>query len=230
MPRNPFLDQVSINEFTSTSYYLQDKLNNISGGGGGSSISASYAETASLPIRGLITASISEYTITFTKGDDSTFPIPITNTLTASIAESVPNYETGWEIYASRWSASFSAPDIGNGTLEGYYKQIGKTTFVRINLYTSSSTTFGSGSWYFDLPTNAITPEAIVLPSTVIYNRGDLYQATSIINNGTNNQISVIVNNSGSNISTEINSNFPFRWGDDITGHKIQINGTYESA
>jgi len=227
MPRNPFLDQVSINEFTSTSYYLQDKLSK-AGGSGGSSISASYAETASLPIRGLITASISEYTITFTKGDNSTFPIPIE---LANTANSVPAYETGWEIYAPRWSASFSTPDIGNGTLEGYYKQIGKTTFVRINLYTSSSTTFGSGSWYFDLPTNAITPEAIVLPSTVIYNRGDLYQATSIINNGTNNQISVIVNNSGSNISTEINANFPFRWGDEpITGHKIQINGTYESA
>lgn len=226
MPRNPFLDQVSINEFTSTSYYLQDKLSK-AGGSEGSSISASYAETASLPIRGLITASISEYTITFTKGDNSTFPIPIE---LANTANSVPAYETGWEIYAPRWSASFSTPNIGNGTLEGYYKQIGKTIFVRIDLYASSSTTFGSGSWYFDLPIDAIIPEAIVLPTMIYNNRGYWYQATSIINNGTSTQIAVMANNSGSNISTEINSTFPFGWGDEPIGHKIQINGTYESA
>jgi len=44
MPRNPYLDQVPKQEFPLTSYYLQDKL---STAGGGSSISASYATTAS---------------------------------------------------------------------------------------------------------------------------------------------------------------------------------------
>lgn len=47
MPRNPYLDQVPKQEFPLTSYYLQDKL---STAGGGSSVSASYADTASYAV------------------------------------------------------------------------------------------------------------------------------------------------------------------------------------
>jgi hypothetical protein len=47
MPRNPYLDQVPKQEFPLTSYYLQDKL---STAGGGSSISASYADIASYAV------------------------------------------------------------------------------------------------------------------------------------------------------------------------------------
>jgi hypothetical protein len=41
------------------------------------SVSSSYAETSSLPLKGLITASASNTTITFTKGDGSTFDITV---------------------------------------------------------------------------------------------------------------------------------------------------------
>jgi hypothetical protein len=41
------------------------------------SISSSYAETASLPLRGIVTASAANTTITFTKGDGSTFDITV---------------------------------------------------------------------------------------------------------------------------------------------------------
>lgn len=48
MPRNPFLDQVSAQDFTSVSYYLQSKLNVpvVSSSFASSSISASYASSS----------------------------------------------------------------------------------------------------------------------------------------------------------------------------------------
>jgi hypothetical protein len=41
------------------------------------SISSSYAETSSLPLRGIVTASAANTTITFTKGDGSTFDVTV---------------------------------------------------------------------------------------------------------------------------------------------------------
>jgi hypothetical protein len=67
MPRNPFLDQVPVQEFPLVSYYLQDKLG--TAGGGGSSISASYADTASYALYAISAsyASSSENATTATK-------------------------------------------------------------------------------------------------------------------------------------------------------------------
>ena len=53
------------------------------------SISSSYAATSSLPLRGLITASVAGATITFTKGDSTTFDLTIAQSGTVSTASYV---------------------------------------------------------------------------------------------------------------------------------------------
>lgn len=53
------------------------------------------------------------------------------------------------------WTAAGSAPAIGNGTLSGSYVQIGKMVFATIYLFFGSTTTSGSGAWFFGLPMNA---------------------------------------------------------------------------
>jgi len=87
MPRNPFLDQVPAQEFPLVSYYLQDKLGT---GGGSSSTSASYADTASYTPGAVITASAIRGgdIINFVKGDGSTFEVAVTasNATSASYA------------------------------------------------------------------------------------------------------------------------------------------------
>lgn len=83
MPRNPFLDQVPIQEFPLTSYYLQNKINT---GGGMSATSASYADTASYTPNAIVTASLRDdnYTIMFVKGDESNFDLSINNVVSSS--------------------------------------------------------------------------------------------------------------------------------------------------
>jgi hypothetical protein len=49
------------------------------------------------------------------------------------------------------WKGSVSDPAIGNGTLTCYRQVIGKRVFIDLVLAIGSTTTFGSGTWFFRL-------------------------------------------------------------------------------
>ena len=57
-----------------------------------------------------------------------------------------------WQSYTVSWTAGITNPAIGNGTLIVRYIQIGKTVMGTILLAPGSTTTYGSGVWYFSLP------------------------------------------------------------------------------
>ena len=57
-----------------------------------------------------------------------------------------------WQSYTVSWTAESTNPAIGNGTLIGRYTQIGKTVMGSIYLKCGSTTTYGSGAWFFGLP------------------------------------------------------------------------------
>lgn len=61
-----------------------------------------------------------------------------------------------WTYYTPTWTASTTAPFLGNGTLVGAYMQIEKTVFLRLRLQLGSSSTPGSGSWSLGLPTGLV--------------------------------------------------------------------------
>jgi hypothetical protein len=108
MPRNPYLDQVPKQEFPLTSYYLQDKL---SMAGGGSSVSASYADTASYTPNAVVTASLLRMgtgEIIFIKGDDSTFSITVDNVTSASYATTASYAQTASFFSGTVVSASYA--------------------------------------------------------------------------------------------------------------------------
>lgn len=56
-----------------------------------------------------------------------------------------------WTSYTPTWTAS-SNPTIGNGTLSGRYVKLGRMVTVEINVIAGSTTTFGSGSYNWNLP------------------------------------------------------------------------------
>lgn len=57
-----------------------------------------------------------------------------------------------WQTFATVWTGSVTNPSLGNGTLSMKYMKIGKGLFVRIHLFTGSTTTYGSGYWNFSMP------------------------------------------------------------------------------
>ena len=64
---------------------------------------------------------------------------------------------TAWDSYTPTMTGSGSNPSLGNGTLEGFYKQIGKTVHFRMRWVAGSTTTFGSGEYRFALPVTAVS-------------------------------------------------------------------------
>lgn len=57
-----------------------------------------------------------------------------------------------WTSYTPAWTSSGVAPVLGNGTLTGQYFRVGKTAHVRIRLVPGTTTTFGTGNYYFSTP------------------------------------------------------------------------------
>ena len=101
----------------------------------------------------------------------------------------VPPAADVWKAYTVLWTASGTAPAVGNGTLEGAYLRNGNICFVSINLRIQSTTTGGSGTWFFSLPMPTITtPSAMWSPMLAYANRGSGGQqtATGLLNLATN--------------------------------------------
>jgi hypothetical protein len=139
MPRNPFLDQVPVQEFPLVSYYLQDKLG--TAGGGGSSISASYADTASYTPNAVVTASAANTTITFTKGDGSTFDVTVSQS--GSVATASYALYAISASYASSSENATTATKIQSSSIIAYINPSSGTFNIRSGstdlLYVSSS-------------------------------------------------------------------------------------------
>jgi hypothetical protein len=74
--------------------------------------------------------------------------------------------------YTPTWTGASSNPAIGDGTLQGYYSRNGRQVTVLVNMVAGSTTTFGSGTWFFALP---------FLPNQNIRQQG----AVIILDNGT---------------------------------------------
>ncbi|MDG4790366.1 hypothetical protein O7626_31355 [Micromonospora sp. WMMD1102] len=63
-----------------------------------------------------------------------------------------------WTTYTPTWTGSLTNPVLGNGTLEGKWRQVDPLMVaVRIKLVPGSTTTFGSGNYKFALPVAAVS-------------------------------------------------------------------------
>jgi hypothetical protein len=63
------------------------------------------------------------------------------------------NLVTLWgQSYTPTWTASGTAPALGNGTLVGYWSRSGNLINFAIRLIAGTTTTFGTGTWRFALP------------------------------------------------------------------------------
>ena len=62
-----------------------------------------------------------------------------------------------WTSYTPVWTANGTAVSLGNGTIVGKYRQVGKWVTAQILLTMGSTTTFGTSFYLFTLPVTALT-------------------------------------------------------------------------
>lgn len=72
--------------------------------------------------------------------------------MNAEIRDQWNDVLAAWTSYTPTWTAATTNPAIGNGTITGRYKQIGKLCTASFQLSAGSTTTFGAGAYTIGLP------------------------------------------------------------------------------
>jgi hypothetical protein len=134
---------------------------------------------------------------------------------------------TSWTAYTPQWTAASVNPAIGNGTLEGWYKVIGKTCFVRGNIVMGSTTTFGTGEWYVSMPFTASHADAILMTANLLDNGSAWYNATLNGARAGFNFKTAIQYQSTGGTALDVRSNQPFTW---ANTDRFIWNGSFEIA
>ncbi len=152
--------------------------------------------------------------------------------LTGSVTINESRIDNAWTSYTPTWEAA-TPPAIGNGTITGAYKVIGKTCFVRGRITMGSTTTYGSGDWSIGLPVAAINAYAIQIPASLLdgssgtgwYNA--LMNGAVALNTISSQILANLPPSFGGSTAGGISSIFPFTWG---SGDALYFNGSYEIA
>jgi hypothetical protein len=147
--------------------------------------------------------------------------------LTGSVTINESRIDTAWTAYTPQWTAASVNPAIGNGTIEGYYKVIGKTCFVRGNIAMGSTTTFGTGEWYVSMPFTASHADAILMTVTLLDNGSNWYNATMAGARAGFNHKAPIQYQNVAGTAGDVNATGPFTW---ATSDRFIWNGSYEIA
>jgi len=153
--------------------------------------------------------------------------VTLPSSSTVPTASYVTPYEGAWTSYTPTWTAASSNPSINNGTLEGWYKVIGKTCFVRGNIVMGSTTTFGSGEWYVSMPFTASHADAILMTANLLDNGSAWYNATVNGARAGFNYKAPIQFQTSSGTANDVNATNPFTW---APNDRFLWNGSYEIA
>lgn len=121
-----------------------------------------------------------------------------------------------WPDYNPVWSTPGTAPNIGNGSLTGEYREDGKSLTVHIRFVPGSTTTFGTGAWRFSMPvgfTMATTSHAVGMAWA--FDSGTANITGTILADAPNNRFVLV----GPNTGSEWQNTIPFTWvnGDTFT-------------
>jgi len=137
--------------------------------------------------------------------------------------------ETGvWTAYTPTWAASAGTPSLGNGSLTGSYRRIGKTVDFRMQFTAGSSTTFGTAGayWAFGLPPIGTCSGYYAFALRMIDYATKEYLGMASMANGAS-EFEMFQSGAGGTGYGRIANNSPFTFG---TSDGLWTNGTYELA
>jgi hypothetical protein len=126
--------------------------------------------------------------------------------------------------YTPVWTAATTNPTLGNGTLVGQYRRVGKRVFGAINVTIGSTTSVGTGSQSFTLPfpvTNNMSYVCYAIAKKA--STSSTYIALGLMQNGTSSFILQLGQAAGGWTATQP---FGAAW---ATGDLGVINFDYES-
>jgi hypothetical protein len=134
------------------------------------------------------------------------------------------NHVAAWTSYTPIWSATGSAPTLGNATLGGKYVQIGKLVTFRMSFTFGSTSAAGTGAFRFTLPVTAANSggNGDVFVARILDTGTQQYNAFASLTSST----TLFVSYTGE-VGSGVGAGAPITW---ATGDLIEVSGSYEAA
>lgn len=148
----------------------------------------------------------------------------ITDNSTAT-GNNVNEVHDGYYTPSMQWKGDTTDPVIGNGSITTRVYRSGRKLKVDVALAIGSTTTFGSGAWYFQLPApfNSWVAKAGVVGTARIFDSGTTYYAGIPVMSAGSGRIYLWLDNSSSNV----NPAAPMTW---ANGDTLTFSIEYEIA
>ena len=137
---------------------------------------------------------------------------------------------TPWTTYSPIWTSTGTAPVLGNGSLTGRYVNIGATIVGELRLSLGSSTTRGTGSYRFSLPTTGVAENFQPMGQVVVRDEGpgSTFFGTAIFNNGQDDRMELWIHSQSGSFDegVPVAADTPFLFS---VNDKILVHFQYES-
>ena len=132
-----------------------------------------------------------------------------------------------WTAYTPTWTATTSAPAIGNGTRVGAYIRIGRMITFRARIVMGSTTTFGSGQYSLGLPVAPAAGPRLRLPALLYdVSAGGDFDAVGLGLGGSTVVLGCQSTTAGAKYRA-VEPAVPFTF---AAGDSIDLAGTYEAT
>lgn len=131
-----------------------------------------------------------------------------------------------WTSYTPSWTASTTNPSLGNGTIVGRYQKIGRFVAFHVNLITGSTTTYGSGTYNFSLPSAVANVGASYIGHCHLLGT-DRWQGQTVLSPGAT-AFAPFFSQSATN--TRLSGQTPSAPETFANGSQLRMTGVYESA
>ena len=202
----------NVNDLNTNLASIQASINTIDT----AQISASAITATQIAANAVTTAKILDANVTTAKILDAN----VTNAKLASTA-------VAWTGFTPTWTNTLTNPVIGNGTIAGYYAQVGRVVNFRVTINCGSTTTYGTGTNYFftyPVAASANIQSRQQTCSIVIYDAASTGQTLYV---GSHDAGSVKFLGRAPTATALFNATGPYTL---VSGSSIHISGTYESA
>lgn len=141
--------------------------------------------------------------------------------LNQEVRDPLTGLQAAWTAYTPTWTAATSNPTLGNGSLVGFWLQVGKLTFFRLKLTIGSTTNLGSGAYSWSLPATAAASFAGI-GAFITKSGASTFSACGAMTDGTGANMQAV------SASGRVSGTVPSAW---ATGDTLAIsNGCYEGA
>ncbi|MFD0074249.1 hypothetical protein ACFVIY_17630 [Streptomyces sp. NPDC127166] len=145
--------------------------------------------------------------------------------LNAEVRDQFTDLLAAWTAYTPVWTATTN-PSLGNGTLVGKYRKIGRLVNFQIDLTMGTTTTYGSGAWSLTLPFAAAASSGSRIGVAQALGGSRFGGQIVISPSAAGTSPFFPASASVSNLSS-VAAATPFTW---ASGNELRITGCYESA